>query len=110
MLGIALSRSEYTNGMVFCNPIVNSFSTSADYLADKNRHAGEVFLLFNTMGGGGKNLCFVRNKTYAPTKFTIGEQVFVQDKEMYDILEGTVDDSLLHDFHPSNVYDENNVS
>ena len=43
MLGIALGRSEYTNGMVFYNPILDSFSTSADYLVDKNCHVGEVF-------------------------------------------------------------------
>ena len=50
----------------------------------------------------------------------MGERVFVQDKETYDILEGTVtmlpttknkfypiellDDSLLHDVNPSNMY------
>ena len=43
MLGIALGRSEYTNGMVFYNPLMDSFCTSADYLVDKNRHVGEVF-------------------------------------------------------------------
>ena len=58
-------------------------------------------------------------KSDAPTKFTIGERVFVQDSETYDILEGTVtmplttkckfytievlDDSSIHDVHPSNV-------
>ena len=60
-------------------------------------------------------------KSDAPTKFTIGERLFVQDKEIYDILEGTVtmppitksklyivellDDSLLRDVHPLNMYD-----
>ena len=64
-------------------------------------------------------------KSDAPTKFDIGEKVFVQDSETYDILEGTVmmppttkinfytielsDDSLIHDVPPSNVYDENSV-
>ena len=43
MLGIALGRSEYTNGMVFYNPNLDSFSTSADYLVDKNRHVSEAF-------------------------------------------------------------------
>ena len=43
MLGIALGRSEYTNGMVFYNPLMDSFCTSANYLVDKNRHVGEVF-------------------------------------------------------------------
>ena len=43
MLGIALGRSEYTNGMVFYNPIMDSFCTSADYLIDKNRLVGKNF-------------------------------------------------------------------
>ena len=43
MLGIALGKSEYTNGMNFYNPIMDSFCTSADYLIDKNQHVGEVF-------------------------------------------------------------------
>ena len=51
MLGIALGRSEYTNGMVFHNPFMNSFCTSADYLIDKNRHVGEVFPSLRYDGG-----------------------------------------------------------
>ena len=56
-------------------------------------------------------------------KINIGEKVFIQNSEIYDIFEGTVimspttkskfytielsDDSLVHDVPPSNVYDEN---
>lgn len=36
ILGIALGRSEFTNGMVFNNPILNSFCTSAEYHIHKN--------------------------------------------------------------------------
>ena len=43
LLGIALGRSEFTNGMVFYNPILDSFCTFVDYLIDKNRHIGEAF-------------------------------------------------------------------
>ena len=43
MLGIALSRSEYTNGMVFYNPISDSMSVSTDFLLDIKRHIDEVF-------------------------------------------------------------------
>ena len=43
MLGIAPRRSEYTNGMIFYNHIMDSFCTSTDYLIDKNRHVGKVF-------------------------------------------------------------------
>ena len=81
MLGIALSRSEYTNGMVFCNPIVNSFSTSADYLADKNRHAGEVFLLFNTMGGGGG----VTTSVLSEIKLMLLQNLLLVNKYLYRI-------------------------
>ena len=59
MLGIALSRSEYTNGMIFYNPNLDSFSTLADYLIDKNRHVGEVFL-FSLIQWGVDNICIVR--------------------------------------------------
>ena len=51
LIGIALGRSEFTNGMIFYNSTLDGFCTSADYLIDKNRHVGEVSLLFCTMGG-----------------------------------------------------------
>ena len=60
-----------------------------------------------------------------PTKFSIGDCVFMQDNKTYDILEGTVmmppttqnkyytitliDDSSVHDVAPSDLYDENDV-
>ena len=65
------------------------------------------------------------DKSDAPTKFAICEQVFVQKKETYDMLEGTVmippttkskfhtiklsDNSLIHDIPSENVYDEISV-
>ena len=64
-------------------------------------------------------------KSNAPTKFAIGDKVFVQNNEIYDILEGTVvkslttnskfytielsDDASIHDVPQLNVYDENSV-
>ena len=51
MLDIALGRSEYTNGMVFYNSILDSCSTLADYLVDKNRHVGEIFPSLQHDGG-----------------------------------------------------------
>ena len=36
LLGTALGRSEFTNGMIFYNPTLDSFSTSADYFLDQN--------------------------------------------------------------------------
>ena len=44
MLGIALGCSEYTNGMVFYNRVLDSFSTSADYLLDKGRNIRDVMI------------------------------------------------------------------
>ena len=57
MLGIALGRSEYTNGMIFYNPIMDSFCTSADYLIDKNRLVGEVFPSLRYDGGLTMSQC-----------------------------------------------------
>ena len=87
---------------------MNSFCISADYLIDKNWHVGEVFLSLPYDGG-----------------FSIGDRVFVQDNQMYDILKGTVtmppttynkyhtitlvNDSSIHNVVPSNLYDENDV-
>ena len=43
LFGIVLGRNKYTNGMIFYNPILDSFSVSAVLLIDKNRQIGEVF-------------------------------------------------------------------
>ena len=88
LLGIALVRSEFTNDMIFYNPILDSFCTLADYLIDKNCHVGEVFpsLLYN----GGLTMSVLSDKTDSPTKFAIGDRVFVQDSKTYDIMEATV--------------------
>ena len=51
MMGIALGRSEYTNGMIFYNPTLDSFNTTADYLLDKNRLIGDVFFQAYDMMG-----------------------------------------------------------
>ena len=51
LIGIALGRSEFTNGMIFYNPILDSFCTSADFLIDKNLHIGEAFPSLRYDGG-----------------------------------------------------------
>ena len=64
-------------------------------------------------------------KDDTPTKFSIGERVFMLDNKTYDILEGTVtmpptiqnkyytitlvDDSLVHNVAPSDLYGANDV-
>ena len=102
---------------------MDSFCTSADFLVGKNCHTGEVFS--SLQYDGGLTTSVLSEKSDAPTKFAIGDKVFVQDNETYDILEGTVvmppttkskfytielsDDASIHDVPQSNVYDENNV-
>ena len=85
MLGIALGRSEYTNGMVFYNPVLDSFCTSADYLLDKGRNIGDVFPSIRYDGGLVTSV--LSNKDNKPVKFDIDERVFIQCQESYDILE-----------------------
>ena len=43
MLGIALGPSEYTNGIIFYNLLLDNMSVSTEFLLDKNCHIGEVF-------------------------------------------------------------------
>ena len=48
---------------------------------------GEVFSL---QYDGGLTMSVLSTKGDTPTKFSIGERVFMQDNKTYDILEGTV--------------------
>ena len=109
--------------MIFYNPTLDSFCTSADYLIDKNRHVGEVFpsLLYN----GGLTTSVLSDKSDGPTKFAIGDRVFVQDNTSYDIMEATMtmppttkskyytvlltDNSTSYDVGPCDIYNENDV-
>ena len=86
--GIALGKSEFTNGMVFNNPTLDSFGTSADYIIDKNRHIGEVFPSLRYDGGLPTSV--LSDKPDGPTKFSMCERVFVQCQETFDIMEATV--------------------
>ena len=123
MLGIALGRSEYTNCMIFYNPIMDSFCTSADYLIDKNRRVGKVFPSLRY--DGGLTMSVLSGKDDTPTKFSNDERVFMQDNTTYNVLEGTVrmppttqnkyyiftlvDDSTVHNVTPSNLFGANDV-
>ena len=51
MLGIALGWSEYTNGVVFYNPVLYNLSTSVDYLLDKSKNIGDIFPSIQYDGG-----------------------------------------------------------
>ncbi|OEU11655.1 hypothetical protein FRACYDRAFT_244773 [Fragilariopsis cylindrus CCMP1102] len=87
LLGIALGNSEFTNGMVFYNPIMDSFCTSVDYILDKNRLVGEVFP--NISYDGGLTTSVISTSS-GPTKFDINEKIYIQCQNTYDILEATV--------------------
>ena len=88
MTGIALGRSEYTNGMIFYNPDLDSFCGSADFILDKRRHVGELFpqLIYD----GGLCTSVVSQAEGTPTKFDIGQSVFVQCEETYNIFPASI--------------------
>ena len=88
MMGIALGRSEYTNGMVFYNPELDSFCTSADYILDKRRLVGEMFPSIRY--DGGLTTSVLSNKNDGPPTYDIGESVFIQCQSTYDIIPATI--------------------
>ena len=51
LLGIALGRSEFTNDMIFYNPILDSFVHLLIFLLTKTDTSKRRFLLSITMGG-----------------------------------------------------------
>ena len=71
LIGIALGRSEFTNGMIFYNPILDSFSTSADYKLDCNRTIAEVFPSIRYDGGLTTSVLSA-NRDDTPTKIRNG--------------------------------------
>ena len=73
--------------MIFYNPIMDSFCTSADYILDKNRLVGEVFPNLSYDGG---LMTSVISTSSGPTKFDINEKIYIQCQDTYDILEATV--------------------
>ena len=70
--------------MVFYNPVVDRFSTSADYLLDKGRNIGDVFPSIRYDGGLVTSV--LSNKDDKPMKFDIDERVFIQCQKSYDRL------------------------
>ena len=123
MLGIALGRSQFTNGMIFYNPELDSFCVSADYLIDTQRHIGEVFP--SIIYDGGLTTKVISDKKDGPTKFLVDQPVFVQCTKTYDILSGRItmpptsqtktykvlldDGNREVEVDPKNIYTEHNV-
>ena len=122
MLRIVLGKSDYINGMVFYNTIMDSFYTLANNLIEKNCHIGEGS---PSLRHKGLAMSVLSGKDDTRTKFNIGDCVFVQDNKIYDILEGRVtmpstimnkyyivtlgNDSLVHNIDPSDLYGANDV-
>ena len=97
---------------------MDSFCTSADYLIDKNRHVGEIFP--SLQYDEGLTMSVLSGKDDTSTKFNISDCVFMQDNQIYDILEGTVmmppttqnkyyTIMLVDNLAPSDLYDANYV-
>ena len=76
MLGIALSRSKFTNGMIFYNPTLDSFCTSADYRLDPNASIADYFpsIVYN----GGLSTSVLSSCDKSLSKFNIGDAVYVR--------------------------------
>eukprot|EP00531_Pseudo-nitzschia_arenysensis_P008906 CAMPEP_0116127296 /NCGR_PEP_ID=MMETSP0329-20121206/6769_1 /TAXON_ID=697910 /ORGANISM="Pseudo-nitzschia arenysensis, Strain B593" /LENGTH=2217 /DNA_ID=CAMNT_0003621395 /DNA_START=65 /DNA_END=6718 /DNA_ORIENTATION=- len=89
LVGIALGRSEFTNGIIFYNPTLDSFSTSADFYLDRKRVIGEMFPDLQYDGGLTTSVWSV-TRADTPSKFDVGEAVFVLDSEK-DIQTGIVE-------------------
>ena len=87
MLDIALGQSEYTNGVIFYDPIFDSFNTSPNHLLDRSRVIMDIFP--SIQYDEGLETSGLLDKEDRPLDFDIDERVFIQYKESYDILEGT---------------------
>ena len=77
------------------------------------------------MYDGGLTTSVLSDKSDGPTKFAIGDRVFVQDNTSYDIMEATItmppttkskyytvlltDNSTSYDVDPCDIYNENDV-
>ena len=52
MLGIALGRSEFTNGdVIFCDPEIDSFCALADCVLDTKKQLDKAFPVVDCDGG-----------------------------------------------------------
>ena len=85
MLGLALGCSEYTNGMIFYNPVLDSMTVSVDFLLDKNQHIGKVFDCLRY--DGGLTMSVLSGGNTSLPKFNAGDAVFIQCQETFDILD-----------------------
>ena len=89
LLGIALGRSEFTNGMIFYNPTLDSFCTSADYRLDPHASIAENFP--SVLYDGGLSTSVLSSRDKSPSKFGIGDAVYVRLEDEGDVVTGVVE-------------------
>jgi len=89
MLGIALGRNEFMNGMIFYNPTLDSFCTSADYRLDPHASIAEnfPFVLYD----GGLSTAVLSSWNLSPSKFNVGNSVYVRLEDNGNVATGIVE-------------------
>jgi hypothetical protein len=85
-IGIALGRSDYTNGMMFWDPTTSRFSVSSDFRLDPDRGLGDPFPGIHYDGGMSPSV--VSGDTPPKEPFPPGSTVFAMVDD--DIYEGNV--------------------
>ena len=88
-LGISLGCSQFTNGMIFYNPKMDNFCVSADYLLDSEQKIGNVFPSMQYNEEFFAKFVSQEDDNSPPT-YEIGDSVYVQCQNLYDIYEEKV--------------------
>ena len=88
MLGIALGRSEFTNGMIFYNPTLDSFCTSADYRLDPHQSVIQHFP--NIVYDGGLSTSVLSNQNKCPSKYNLNDTIYVKTVDSDNIDKGVI--------------------
>ena len=89
MLGSALDRSKFTNGVIFHNPEMNTFCVSADHILDTQRQLSNVFPDIQHDGWFVAKFKSDENDS-SPPEFEIGGQACMTCPETSDISSGFV--------------------
>jgi hypothetical protein len=78
--GIALGRSDYTNGIVFYNPATHSFSVSSDYTMDSHKDIRTHFprVIYD---GGFDELSLLSQRAREVSPYAPGESVYAYLEE-----------------------------
>jgi hypothetical protein len=93
--GIALGRSDVSNALVFYNPTLQKFSTSADYLLNANKSIGSAFPSLHYDGGLHIRL-YSNPKEDTLEPYHISSAVFVQLSTTANGQEMTAPGTVVH--------------